>query len=59
MSIPLHASVDSIGDILELSDARIVFGDCWMIYDVHQMTFVIYQRKHRKRNSTIRVRISR
>lgn len=53
MSIPLHASVDNIADILKLSDARIASGDCWMIYDEHQKTFVIFQRKHRKRNSNI------
>jgi hypothetical protein len=53
MSIPLHMSADSIADILKLSDARISFGDCWMVWDEHFKNYVIYQKKYRKRNATI------
>lgn len=53
MSIPLHMSADSIADILKLSDARISFGDCWMVWDEHFKNYVIYQKKYRKRTATI------
>lgn len=53
MSIPLHMSADRIADILKLSNARISFSDCWMVWDGRFKNYVIYRKEYRKRNARI------